>query len=116
MKFETNGPRLNVAHTSQQECGEDLAISQAMPNFGADLLEEFFARGFFEEPDQGLDLRLELADFWIQPGFGSGNARQVGEEGKVAQSEGTASEGYRFQEAPAGGVRAHKEQRKYCVR
>ncbi len=90
------GPRLDVAHAGQQECGQHFLIGQPVLDPPGDLLEELLARGVLQQPDDGLDLRLEPHDFRVQLGLVGRDRPEPRQESQITKAH---------QRAPAADAR-----------
>ena len=70
VKFEANGSRLDVAHTGEQQGGEQIAIAQAAFYSRGNFFQQPLARGVFEEADEWFNFGIESDDVRFQFGFG----------------------------------------------
>src|SRR5215831_13869876 len=90
MKFKADRLRLDIADTSEKQCGEEFAIGQPAAKASANFFEQFFTRSVFEETDERFDIGVEADDFGIELGFRGGDAGQAGEKRQIAEAQGGA--------------------------
>jgi len=77
MKFETNGTRLDIPHTGQEQGGQHFAIARSTANFHSDLLQDTVARSLFEQANKGFDPGIKPDHLCIQFRFGSSDWLQL---------------------------------------
>ena len=94
MEFEADRPRLNVAHTGQQQGREQVAVTHTAPDFRGNFFKQPLARCVFEETNQRLHLRTEPNDSYA--GFRGGNGRHSKSE-VATQTQPGAGGGSRSQ-------------------
>ena len=70
VEFEADRARLNVAHASQQQGREQIAIAQSALDSGGDFLQQPFARRVFEKADQWFNFRIKSDDVRFEFGLG----------------------------------------------
>ncbi len=94
-------PWLNVAHPGQLQPRQKLLVAEAAVNPGRDRLEQFFARRFFEQPHDWLDLRVESHAVGLRRRFGRAHRCQAGQKAQLAQSGHGACASHVLQETSA---------------
>jgi hypothetical protein len=107
MKFETDGPRLDVAHAGEKQRGEDIPVRDAAFYARSDLFEDPTARRSFEQPDERLQLGSEANRPGIEFRLSGRNVREEREKIEVTQARQCARRGGGFQEGPARHYRVH---------
>jgi len=102
VEFEAHGSWLDIAHTSELERGEHLAIGGAAFDAGGDLFQQLCARGVFYQADEWFNLGTELDEFGVCLGFGGGNRRELRKEAELAQTEQRTGGGGGTEKGAAG--------------
>jgi hypothetical protein len=77
------GTGLHVLDAGQEEGGDDLAIAGSLTNFLGHFFEQLFARRFFKQADERLDVVGELDDFGIGFRFLGGDSWQLAQESEL---------------------------------
>jgi hypothetical protein len=62
-------PRLDVLHACQQQCGEQIAITEPAMDALGDAFQQLILRRLFEQAHNRRDLRLQPQRFFIEPRF-----------------------------------------------